>query len=334
MAREANLFQILRAIPPKWAFGVVFALLVYWLTQPMINQALGTSLPSLRSIVTGEADPAPATDSKVASKSDPKKTSESASIETPTSKGPASKNSPAKGESAKSGSDAKQSDSDKLEEVAKSTKSTKPTTPAKSSSKSESEKEKAATKEKVSTKSSNPSTAKLEDGSKSSPTTKSTPDTRSSNVSKLPSDKSTQPKPVPSKPAPSSLEFNFLEEVGRNRFQSPAGLMYVPGSEEGHRLKHLERHLEDQPNRPGSHGVFQGDMEQVLHWIDEAYTIAKKGGRGTKKYEDEDSTVFEATLDKTVGFIGGSDGRRKGNPPTKRVRIVVRGSNVITAFPF
>ena len=128
--------------------------------------------------------------------------------------------------------------------------------------------------------------------------------------------------------------YGFLTEVGRNRYESPAGLVYGPGSEEGHRLKHIARHLEDQRNRPGSHGVFKGDMKAFLTTIDEGYARAKKGAKGTTKKEDDGSMVYEITFDKAIGFIGGEAGGRKKNPATKKLRLVVRGSNVITAFPF
>jgi hypothetical protein len=125
----------------------------------------------------------------------------------------------------------------------------------------------------------------------------------------------------------------LLTEIGRDRFESPAGLVYAPGSEEGHRLKHLARHLEDQPDRPGSHGVFDGDMKEFLIAIDDGYSRAKRGAKGTKKTEDDGSTVYEASFDKAIGFLGGEAGGRKRKPALKRLRIVVRGNSVITAFP-
>ncbi len=150
---------------------------------------------------------------------------------------------------------------------------------------------------------------------------------------------STQPTKTATKPKNDSGDesdplYGFLTEVGRNRYESPAGLVYGPGSEEGHRLKHIARHLEDQPDRPGSHGVFKGGMKAFLSTIDEGYALAKKGAKGTTKKEDDGSTVYEITYDKAIGFIGGEAGGRKKNSATKKLRLVVRGSNVITAFPF
>lgn len=128
--------------------------------------------------------------------------------------------------------------------------------------------------------------------------------------------------------------YGILKDVARNRYESPAGLVYGPGSEEGHRLKHIARHLEDQPDRPGSHGVFKGGMKAFLVTIDDAYQRAKKGAKGTIKKEEDGSMVYEVTFEKAIGFIGGKTGGQKKNPATKKIRLVVRGNTVITAFPF
>lgn len=134
----------------------------------------------------------------------------------------------------------------------------------------------------------------------------------------------------------SDLKFGILKLIGRDRYQSPAGLTYGPGSEEGHRLKHLERHLVDDPNRPGPHGVFDGDMSAFLKAIDDAYTRASDGAKGTTTHTEEDSTVYEASFTKPIGFMGGTQGAEKKHPKLKRLRVVVsqRNNNIITAFPF
>lgn len=125
----------------------------------------------------------------------------------------------------------------------------------------------------------------------------------------------------------------ILKDLGRNRFESPEGLVYGPGSEEGHRLRHIERHLEDQPSRPGPHGVFDGEMKEFLIAIDRAFAMANKGTKGSSKKEDEGAVVYEATFEKPIGFLGGTDGKRRKNPALKKMRVVVRGKSVITAFP-
>ncbi len=128
--------------------------------------------------------------------------------------------------------------------------------------------------------------------------------------------------------------YGVLKDLGGERYLSPAGLLYTRGSQEGHRLLHIERHLRDDPGRPGSHGVFSGGMEQVLLWLDETYEKALSNERGTKQRTEDERTVFEATFDQSVGYVGGQAGNRNGKPKTNQIRLVVEGSRVITAFPF
>jgi len=152
--------------------------------------------------------------------------------------------------------------------------------------------------------------------------------------------KSTEPKSTPSsrssagpKQSDEDYKFRILKTIGRDRYESPAGLIYAPGSEEGHRLAHIARHLEDQPDRPGSHGVFDGDMASFLIAIDDAYKRARGHAKGTKSRVEDGMTIIEAPFDQTIGYLGGSEGARKKNPKLKKMRLVVRDRNLITAFP-
>ncbi len=133
-------------------------------------------------------------------------------------------------------------------------------------------------------------------------------------------------------PAEEKLLYGILKEVSPQRYLSPAGLIYGPGSQEGHRLEHLRRHTKDQPRRPGSHGVFDGEMEGALKTIDKAYERAKKGQRTTKNVDD-DRTIYTVDMGGRVGYVGGSAGARKRNPMARRVKIVLEGTQVITAYP-
>lgn len=135
-------------------------------------------------------------------------------------------------------------------------------------------------------------------------------------------------------PSDDSLRYGLLRETAPDDFISPGGLRYTRGSEQGHRLKHIERHLQDDPDRPGKHGVFDGDMPKVLRWLDDAYTLGKRGAKGTKKSEEDGRTVYEVSFSKPVGYIGGRDGRNENHPDARRIRLVVDGNKVITAFPF
>lgn len=131
----------------------------------------------------------------------------------------------------------------------------------------------------------------------------------------------------------SQLRYGILREVQPDRFLSPAGLMYGPGSQEGHRLKHLERHTRDAPSRPGKHGVFEGDMPVVLQLIDEAYAMARVGDPNVSKDEQGDRAVYTIDMERTIGFVGGREGNARGKPPAEQLRLVLEGNQVITAFP-
>jgi hypothetical protein len=129
-----------------------------------------------------------------------------------------------------------------------------------------------------------------------------------------------------------SLKYGVLREIGNERYISPAGLLYTPGSAEGHRLEHLRRHTEDQPSRPGKHGVFDGGMEGALKTIEQAYENAKAGKR-TSERTDQGRTIYTVDMGKRVGYIGGREGNQRRKPMARRVQIVLEGNRVITAYP-
>lgn len=128
------------------------------------------------------------------------------------------------------------------------------------------------------------------------------------------------------------LVYGLLREIRTDRYLSPQGLQYVPGSAEGHRLEHLRRHTEDQPSRPGKHGVFDGGMEGALVTIDDAYQRAKKNQRTTKQV-DRDRTIYTVDMGRRIGYVGGRDGNRQRKPMARRVKMVLEGTQVITAYP-
>ncbi|QDV71276.1 hypothetical protein Poly24_50110 [Rosistilla carotiformis] len=155
---------------------------------------------------------------------------------------------------------------------------------------------------------------------------------RQSDDAKLSPTKSAPEKTSIAKSDP-SLKYGILKSIGRDTYMSPAGLRYTPGSQEGHRLKHLERHTADQPSRPGKHGVFDGGMEKTLLVLDQAYEKGTKGGHGTTKTQDDGRTIYTVDMGKRIGYIGGRDGNRMRKPMARRVRIVLDGDRVITAYP-
>jgi len=119
----------------------------------------------------------------------------------------------------------------------------------------------------------------------------------------------------------------------RDEFRSTAGLMYVRGSVDGHRLKHVLKHAKDNLDKP-VHGVYSGDRDQILAWIDEAYMKGQKRGKGVRVESQGDRIVYTVDLGEKIGYVGGQVGERKGNPPCRYLRLVVQEDNeVVTAYP-
>ncbi|MCP4190826.1 MAG: hypothetical protein GY768_09380 [Planctomycetaceae bacterium] len=124
-----------------------------------------------------------------------------------------------------------------------------------------------------------------------------------------------------------------LNEIQPNLFESPAGLIYAPGSQQGHRLKHVLAHSHDQPNRPGQHGVFSdASQNSIVGLIDEAYRRAQQGN-SDRSETDSDRQVWTVDMGREIGFVGGQVGRQRGHPKCRYLRIVLDGNRVITAYP-
>lgn len=140
----------------------------------------------------------------------------------------------------------------------------------------------------------------------------------------------TTPKTTANKPRLGKLS---LVQGTRDEFRSTAGLMYVPGSADGHRLKHVLKHAKDNPSKP-VHGVFDGDRDQILEWIDKTYMMGKNGDKQARKESQRDRTVYTANLNERVGYVGGQKGKRNGNKECRYLRLVIEnGTEVVTAYP-
>ena len=130
-----------------------------------------------------------------------------------------------------------------------------------------------------------------------------------------------------------SSDLGKLKELDDNVFESTAGLFYVPGGAEGHRLKHVMQHAKDNPSKP-VHGVFDGDRDEILAVIDEAFMKAKKGGSDVRSEKQNGRRIFTVNLRRRIGQVGGSEGERQGHPDCRFVRIVLENENeVISAYP-
>lgn len=126
-----------------------------------------------------------------------------------------------------------------------------------------------------------------------------------------------------------------LVDKARQKFQSTAGLLYVQGSADGHRLKHVLKHARDIPDK-NIHDVFdgEGDRDTILAWIDIAYEAGKKGGRGTKVERQGGRVVYTVKMSQRIGYVGGRAGRRDNFPECRYLRLVVQnGNEVVTAYP-
>lgn len=311
-------------IPAKWIVALVAVALVYALLQPWANRRFGWNLPSLGQLTNSQ----PANQERDSAKGSEKKSLNKDSYKPELS----SETSP--NEDSSNDDDPSADTTLSSQPASKSLETSSNTLPDVSdeldNSSTPSRKGDSFTQEKATA---NKSTAATAD-------TASSRDTKSNNASSTssprPSNSSgplanrTSQKQQPNSDSP----YELLKSIGSEAYLSQAGLRYTRGSEDGHRIKHLERHRSDIPDRPGRHGVFKGDWQQTLKWIDEAYSRSKKPDRFTKVRQEDSRTIIETEFSSTIGYIGGRDGSRAGNPSTRRLRLVVEGDRFITAFPF
>ena len=93
------------------------------------------------------------------------------------------------------------------------------------------------------------------------------------------------------------------------------------------------QHAKDDTTKP-IHGVFEGNRDQILAVIDEAFLKTKKGGRDVRSEKQNNRLVYTVNLGRKIGYMGGSEGKRTNNPACRYVRIVLEDGNVvITAYP-
>lgn len=133
---------------------------------------------------------------------------------------------------------------------------------------------------------------------------------------------------LPTLPGPGGLR-----PVAPNTWESGAGLRYGLGSVHGNRVLHVLEHARDIPERPGAHGVFSGGRTSVIETIDKVYRLGQAGGPGVSVQQQGNKTIYNVDLGYRVGYVGGQVGAALGNPTTTKVRLVLQGRSVITAFP-
>ena len=131
--------------------------------------------------------------------------------------------------------------------------------------------------------------------------------------------------------SPGQAARNWLQDIGRNKYKSPAGLIYGSGRE--HRIDHVLLHCKDNPSKP-THGVFVGDAVEVMKMVDEAYEMAKSGGgKVDTNKEGGGKVTHTCSMGRVVGHTGGKKAKRQGRKELRRIKLVLAGENVITAFP-
>jgi hypothetical protein len=126
---------------------------------------------------------------------------------------------------------------------------------------------------------------------------------------------------------------DYLVAIGGGELQSPAGLIYAAGSGGEHRVDHVMRHARDDPSRP-AHGVFNGDKATVLKLIDEAYEMIQEGSKYVRSEKSRGNIAYTVSMGRKVGYEGGQKGRRSGNRALRKIRLILDGPYVITAYPY
>ena len=125
---------------------------------------------------------------------------------------------------------------------------------------------------------------------------------------------------------------DFLRSVGKNRLESPEGLLYTMGPRGEHRVDHVLRHGRDMPNRP-VHSVFEGGRNDILAVIDEAYSLVKSNSPRVRSSESRGNDAHVIRMQRKIGYEGGQKGKRNGYPSLENVKLILDGNRVITAYP-
>lgn len=128
-----------------------------------------------------------------------------------------------------------------------------------------------------------------------------------------------------------------LKQIGEDKFESPAGLLYVMGAYNEHRIEHILQHAQDNESRP-VHGVFDGDRVEILALLDEAYRLIQSSD--SERIESEmtsengtQRTEYRVCMERRIGYIGGRNGREQGHPESRNLKLVLEENRPVTAYP-
>lgn len=124
---------------------------------------------------------------------------------------------------------------------------------------------------------------------------------------------------------------NWLTKFDGKSYRSPAGLVYTPSRRE-HRIEHVLLHCKDDTSKP-AHGIFVAKGVEVFKLIDEAWELAKSKSKRVDYQRSDGKDTYLVSMNRKVGFDGGSKGKRNGGRELKRIKLVIIEDRVITAFP-
>ena len=126
----------------------------------------------------------------------------------------------------------------------------------------------------------------------------------------------------------------LLTETGRNKYTSPAGLIYTMGPNGEHRVEHIMRHAKDEPSRQ-VHGVFDGDKNTILKILDDGYELIKSNSKRVESSREGNRMEYTIDMQREIGYEGGQKGKRNNFPPLKRLKLILQDKNyVVTAYPY
>ncbi len=114
----------------------------------------------------------------------------------------------------------------------------------------------------------------------------------------------------------SSSRIKLSYDKNAGTWKTPAGLVYGEDRKFGNRIKHVLAHGEPDPTKT-THSVFNVEKHEILGLIDEAWRI--KNGTGVPQ---GNRTKFVVDMGRVVGTNG-----------QHKIRIIVEGNKIITAFP-
>ena len=97
-------------------------------------------------------------------------------------------------------------------------------------------------------------------------------------------------------------------------------------------IDHVLLHCADNTSKP-VHGIFVGNAVEVMQMIDEAYEMTKSGSNKVDSEKSGDRMTHTASMGRVVGHTGGKKAQRDGPRELRKIKLVLAGKTVITAFP-